>query len=293
MLMILPPPTAFMAGYTACEHKNALVRLVLITLSHSASSSACGALRILMPALLTRMSIRPSSRNVRSTMAVTAALSVTSATTDIVLTPCPPSSATAASDFVSLRPTIATLAPASASPRAMPRPMPPLPPVTIATLPPRSNSFDVIVIIQDAVRDRSESARLALALPDQNQSDHGQRRAVIGPLDLADHEARLRPFDHAGALTDPEQPNGEREPANGQQQFAHGFFLRWHWPRVYRAAIARVARPLIRNKSGFGVSDLAMSSFAQGTKKPRTMPGPLSCWMSAEISTSRPRDHPS
>src|SRR5450631_321593 len=270
MLMILPPPAAFITGYTACEHRNALVRLVLITLSHSSRSSACGGLRILMPALLTRMSMRPSSRLTRSTM-----------------------SATAASDFASLRPTTAISAPASASPRAMPRPMPPLPPVTIATLPPRSNSFDVIVIIQDAVRDRPESARLALALPDQNQSDHGQRRAVIGPLDLADHEARLRPFDHAGALTDPEQPNGEREPANGQQQFAHGFFLRWHWPRVYRAAIARVARPLIRNKSGFGVSDLAMSSFAQGTKKPRTMPGPLSCWMSAEISTSRPRDHPS
>src|ERR1700687_976533 len=185
-----------------------------MTLSHSSSSSACGALRILMPALLTRMSIRPSSRKVRSTMAVMAALSVTSATTDIALTPCRLSSATAASDFASLRPTITTLAPASASPRAMPRPMPP---VTIATLPLRSNSFDVIVIVQDAVRDRSESARLALALPDQNQSDHGQRRAVIGPLDLADHEARLGPFDHASALTDPEQPNGEREPAKDQQ----------------------------------------------------------------------------
>src|SRR5450631_481677 len=223
MLMILPPPTAFIAGYTACEHKNALVRLVLITLSHSSSSSACGALRILMPALLTRMSIRPSSRKLRSTMAVTAALSVTSATTDIALTPCRLSSAAAASDFVSLRPTITNWAPALASPRAMPRPMPPLPPVTIATLPLRSNGFDVIGIVQDAVRDRSESARLPLALPDQNQSDQGQRRAVIGPLDLADHEARLRPRDIARALTDPEQPNGEREPANDQQQFAHRF----------------------------------------------------------------------
>src|ERR1700730_10149361 len=60
--MILPLPAAFMAGSTACEHRNALVRLVLITLSHSSSESACGGLRILMPALLTRMSIRPSSR---------------------------------------------------------------------------------------------------------------------------------------------------------------------------------------------------------------------------------------
>jgi hypothetical protein len=47
--------------------------------------------------------------------------------------------------------------------------------------------------------------------------------------------------------------------------------------RVDRAAIARVARPLIRNKSRLGVCDLAMSSFAQGTKKPRTMPGLLNC----------------
>ena len=63
------------------------MRLVLITLSHSARSSACGGLRILMPALLTRMSIRPSSRTTRSTMAATAALSVTSAATEIALAP--------------------------------------------------------------------------------------------------------------------------------------------------------------------------------------------------------------
>jgi len=40
---------------------------------------------MLMPALLTRMSIRPSSRTARSTMVVTADLSVTSAVTDIRL----------------------------------------------------------------------------------------------------------------------------------------------------------------------------------------------------------------
>src|ERR1700731_3250325 len=45
---------------------------------------------------------------------------------------------------------------------------------------------------------------LPLALPDQDQAERGQRRAVAGPLDLPDHEARLRPVDHAGALTDPE-----------------------------------------------------------------------------------------
>ena len=42
---------------------------------------------MLMPALLTRMSMRPSSLATRSTMAATAALSVTSAVTAIALTP--------------------------------------------------------------------------------------------------------------------------------------------------------------------------------------------------------------
>src|SRR5882724_3748045 len=165
-----------------------------MTLSHSSMSSACGGLRILMPALLTRMSIRPSSRTVRSTMVATADLSVTSA-------------------------------PASASPHAMPRPMPPLPPVTIATLPLRSKSGVFIAVIPDVVQDRSERARLALALPDQDQADRGQRSAVSGPLDLADHEARLGPFDHAGTLADPEQAYGEREKANDQQRFTHCFSL--------------------------------------------------------------------
>ena len=74
-------------------------------------------------------------------MAATAALSVTSAVTAIALTPHALSSAAAAVDLASLRPTTAMSAPASASPRAMPRPMPPLPPVTMATLPERSKQF--------------------------------------------------------------------------------------------------------------------------------------------------------
>src|ERR1700687_3770822 len=65
----------------------------------------------------------------------------------------------------------------------------------------------------------------ALALPDQDQADCGKRRAVAGPPDLLDHEARLRPVDRAGALTDPQQPNGEREKANDQKQFTHRIFL--------------------------------------------------------------------
>src|SRR5947207_15423846 len=186
-----------------------------MTLSHSSRSSACGDLRMLMPALLTRMSIRPSSRLTHSTMSVTAALSVTSAVMDIALAPACLSSATAAADFASLRPTIAMPAPASANPCAMPRPMPPLPPVTIATLPPRSNGSVFIVRFP-----------LAFALPDQDQTESCKRRAVTGPLDLVDHKARWRPGDRAGALTDPEQTYGERKKADGQKQFAHGLFSR-------------------------------------------------------------------
>src|ERR1700748_3563542 len=163
---------------------------------------------MLMPALLTRMSMRPSSRVTRSTMPLMASLPVTSATTAIARTPRAASSAAAAFDFASLRPTTAMSAPASARPRAMPSPMPPLPPVTMATLPLRSNRPDFIAHISDVPS--------ALALPDQDQPEGRQRRAVTGPVDLSDHEARRRPADRAGALADPEHADGEREKAKYQ-----------------------------------------------------------------------------
>src|SRR5665213_2088937 len=225
-------------------------------LFHSSSESRCGGLRTVMPALLTRMSMRPSSRLTRSTMAATAALSVTSVMTEIAFTPCCRSSATASFDFASLRATIAIAAPASANPRAMPRPIPPLPPVTIATLPVRSNSFAVMSISLFLLGgqgsspgppssssisglDSGAAPPSALALPDQDQAKPRECCAVAGPLDLADHEARLRPLDHAGALADPEHANGERNKADGQKQLAHGPIL----IRVGCAATASVRQP--------------------------------------------------
>src|SRR6185437_7637717 len=65
----------------------------------------------------------------------------------------------------------------------------------------------------------------ALALPDQDQTERAQRGTIAGPLDLADHEARCRPLDHAGALTDPEQSDREGDKAEDEKQFAHGTFL--------------------------------------------------------------------
>jgi addiction module HigA family antidote len=58
--------------------------------------------------------------------------------------------------------------------------------------------------------------------PDQDHSDHSQRRAVIRPLNLADHEARLRPRDNARALTDPEQADEEGEDAEDEKCCSHG-----------------------------------------------------------------------
>jgi predicted ATPase len=54
---------------------------------------------------------------------------------------CEAKSAIAACDFLRLRAAMTTVAPADASPRAMPSPMPPLPPVTTATFPLKSNNF--------------------------------------------------------------------------------------------------------------------------------------------------------
>jgi hypothetical protein len=59
--------------------------------------------------------------------------------------------------------------------------------------------------------------KLTPAAPDQDQPDHRQRRAVPGPLHLADHETRSRPRDNAGALADPEQADQQGEDAEDEE----------------------------------------------------------------------------
>src|SRR6185312_2578473 len=61
----------------------------------------------------------------------------------------------------------------------------------------------------------------ALALPDQDQADRAQHRAISGPLDLIDHEAGLRPSHDAGALADPEQSDRERDEADDEKRATH------------------------------------------------------------------------
>jgi hypothetical protein len=65
----------------------------------------------------------------------------------------------------------------------------------------------------------------ARGLPDQNEAKRAQNGAVSRPLDLIDHEACLRPGNHAGPLTDPQKTDGKREQAHDQKRSAHDFFL--------------------------------------------------------------------
>ena len=175
--MILPPPACFIAGWTACDtgrrwsdwcRSRCAIR----------RGQLCGGLRMLVPALLTRMSMRPNASTC-SIIAATAALSVTSAVERDRLgaaprAPRPPP------PLLRVAPRHDDRAPASARPRAMPSPIPPLPPVTTATLPVRSNS-----LVSCAVFHLSFSAgRSAVALPDQHQADRAEQRAIFRPLQL-------------------------------------------------------------------------------------------------------------
>src|SRR6476619_4411575 len=92
------------------------------------------------------MSRRPQRSTVDFTSAATAASSATSTAIENGWPPSFSRSRTAASDFVWLRAATTTRAPARASPRAMPKPIPPLPPVTIATLPFNSNMFWLLIV---------------------------------------------------------------------------------------------------------------------------------------------------
>src|SRR5208337_2557572 len=60
VLMILPPPARFMAGYTALAIRNALVRFVSRTLVHSSRARSCGGLRMLIDARVVEQNARRS-----------------------------------------------------------------------------------------------------------------------------------------------------------------------------------------------------------------------------------------
>src|SRR5262249_51785603 len=76
---------------------------------------------------------------------------------------------TAASPFFTLRPASTTIAPADARPSAMPSPMPPLPPVTIAMRPERSKRF-IGFLSYDCLSSDAVSARVMRATQGTNHA---------------------------------------------------------------------------------------------------------------------------
>src|SRR6266446_6424308 len=145
------------------------------------------------------MSRRPHRSTVDLMSALTAASSETSTAIE---SGCPPSfssSRTAAADFVWLRAATTTRAPAPARPRAMPRPIPPLPPVTIATFPLRSNIGPLRtrmlpeVVRRDVVAEGGKTPG-----PDRAHRDD----AVLLLRDPVDEEIRLGYQRHAMARED-------------------------------------------------------------------------------------------
>jgi hypothetical protein len=87
MLMILPLPRSSICAPAARHRRNALVRLTAMTSSQSASEYSTAAVRRMIPALLTRMSIGASSAAVAaSTRRAAAAGDARSATTVAVRT---------------------------------------------------------------------------------------------------------------------------------------------------------------------------------------------------------------
>ena len=91
------------------------------------------------PALATTVSMRPIFSTASTMPAATASSSATLTTWVSTRTPIGFSCASASAFFCALEPQTTTSAPAWASASTMPKPMPPLPPVTSATFPVRSN----------------------------------------------------------------------------------------------------------------------------------------------------------
>src|SRR3712207_1134315 len=198
MLTIVPPPPRFIGSYAACEQTNTAVRLVSITRSNSSTEYSSGRLRMPMPALLTRMCRPPCPSTAWATIRRTSSTFVTS-TEQPAAAPARMalSSPTAASIFSWLRPATTTVAPHSTKPRAIPSPIPPLPPVTIATLPVRSNSAGPA--IGSLLWNHQLAARLE-RLGEQVRARHHRREPGVdagvdqqlGQLVLADPDVQRR-----------------------------------------------------------------------------------------------------
>src|SRR5581483_5319024 len=120
------------------RHKKAPSRLTWSTRRHSSSDISVNRFLPAVPALATRQSRRPKRSSVWRMAPATSSSSPTSHWNPAAAAPSPSSSATASALRSARRDQTATEPPARATPRAMPSPMPLLPPVTTTTRPERS-----------------------------------------------------------------------------------------------------------------------------------------------------------
>ena len=189
--------------------------------SHCASPTRSIGAGCATPALLTRMSISPSSVRTLATSAAISNRCETSARIDTARRPCSAMSVHVSTASASRsRNVIATSAPASASARATARPMPRLPPVTSARRPAsgRTGAGFVSAMCQRLLRDprRMRVDVEAAAADEADQRDAG----FLGQLDRQARRRRHRGDErHAGQprlLQDLER----RAAADEQQQVA-------------------------------------------------------------------------
>ena len=135
MFTMAPLRCLVMAGRTALVQWNVPFRLTSSTAFQSSSFMRSSRPSRVMPALFTRMSMRPSSVSNRSAIAATSAHSATFALMTSARRPCDNTARAVSSARVTSRSTTATSAPSRAKASAMARPIPWAAPVTIATFP--------------------------------------------------------------------------------------------------------------------------------------------------------------
>jgi hypothetical protein len=127
-------------GSASCTRNTGPLRFTANDFSNASGVKAPSGCVSALAALLTTMSRRPKRVTVASTSARTGASSPRCVGTPIASPPRDSSCAAVSAHASGLRLATATRAPAATSPSATARPMPRVPPVTIATRPERSNS---------------------------------------------------------------------------------------------------------------------------------------------------------
>src|SRR3954470_22379422 len=149
-----PSPRSTRCRAAACRQRNAPSRLTDMMARHASRVWSTNGAPPPMPAFANIESTAPKAASVASIAAVTCSGSATSHTNASHRRPVAVTAFTASAFFAGFLAQIATSAPASASDRAMPRPMPPLPPVTTTVRPVRSNwLIDALLIARGRAND--------------------------------------------------------------------------------------------------------------------------------------------